>query len=68
MKWKFSSRFPSVPAEDIDPEVMNEVCKDELKSTYHSDYTGIPQGKAKPIVLISSMASCRQLCLFLEMM
>lgn len=42
--WKFASRFPSVLCEEIDPEAMNEVCKDELKSTYQSDYTGIPQG------------------------
>ena len=47
MVWKFPSRFPPVLAEDINPEAMQEVSKDELKSTYQSDYTGIPQGKAK---------------------
>lgn len=45
MIWKFSCRFPSLLDEEISPKAMNEVSKEQIKSTYQSDYTGIPQGK-----------------------
>lgn len=32
--------------EAINPEAIREVSKEQIKSTYQSDYTGIPQGKA----------------------
>lgn len=32
--------------EEVNPETMREVEQDQLKSTYQSDYTGIPQGKS----------------------
>lgn len=44
MIWKFPSRFPPVYMEGINPETMQEVAEDQIKSTYQSDYTGIPQG------------------------
>jgi len=44
MIWKFSSRFPPLLDEEISPEMMSEVSKEQIKSTYQSDYTGIPQG------------------------
>ena len=47
MIWKFPSRFPPLLDEQISPEAMNEVNKEQIKSTYQSDYTGIPQGKIK---------------------
>lgn len=46
MIWKFPSRFPPVYMEEVNPETMREVEQDQLKSTYQSDYTGIPQGKS----------------------
>ena len=45
MIWKFPSRLPPVYMEEIHPETMQEVAQDQIKSTYQSDYTGIPQGK-----------------------
>jgi len=45
MIWKFSSRFPPLLDEEISPEMMSEVSKEQIKSTYQSDYTGIPQGE-----------------------
>ena len=45
MIWKFPSRFPPLLDEEISPEAMQEVSKEQIKSTYQSDYTGIPQGK-----------------------
>lgn len=44
MVWKFPSRFPPVLNEEINPEAMSEVSKEQIKSTYQADYTGIPQG------------------------
>lgn len=32
--------------EEINPETMQELEQGQLKSTYQSDYTGIPQGKS----------------------
>lgn len=46
MIWKFPSRFPPVHMEELNPETMQELEQDQLKSTYQSDYTAIPQGKA----------------------
>ncbi len=46
MIWKFPSRLPSVDLEEINPETWQEVAQDQIKSTYQSDFTGIPQGKA----------------------
>ena len=56
MIWKFSSRLPPVHMEEINPETMQELEQGQLKSTYQSDYTGIPQGtssKKKSIVLLT---------------
>ncbi|XP_020629597.1 uncharacterized protein LOC110066695 isoform X2 [Orbicella faveolata] len=44
MIWKFPSRLPPVHMEEINPETMQELEQGQLKSTYQSDYTGIPQG------------------------
>ncbi|XP_078371538.1 uncharacterized protein LOC144655195 isoform X2 [Oculina patagonica] len=44
MIWKFPSRLPSVDLEEINPETWQEVAQDQIKSTYQSDFTGIPQG------------------------
>jgi len=44
MIWKFPSRFPPVHMEELNPETMQELEQDQLKSTYQSDYTAIPQG------------------------
>lgn len=46
MIWKFPRRFPPVLMEEVNPETMQELQHDQLKSTYQSDYTAIPQGKA----------------------
>ena len=32
--------------EELNPETMQELEQDQLKSTYQSDYTAIPQGNA----------------------
>ena len=44
MIWKFPSRLPLVFTNEKSPEAMSEVFKDQIKSTYQFDYTGIPQG------------------------
>jgi len=43
MNWKFPSRLPPVDSFES-TEAMEQVAQDHLKSTYQSDYTGIPQG------------------------
>ena len=43
---KFPSRLPPVHMEEINPETMRELEQGQSKSTYQSDYTGIPQGKS----------------------
>ena len=55
MIWKFPSRLPPVHMEEINPETMRELEQGQSKSTYQSDYTGIPQGKSskKSIVLLT---------------
>ena len=45
MIWKFPSRLPSMQPSEINSKDMEEVNKDQLKSTYQSDFTGIPQGE-----------------------
>lgn len=45
MNWKFPSRLPPVLSEEINPDAWNEVLKEQVKSTYQYDYTGIPQGR-----------------------
>ncbi|KAK2563279.1 hypothetical protein P5673_013641 [Acropora cervicornis] len=44
INWKFPSRLPPVLSEEINPDAWNEVLKEQVKSTYQYDYTGIPQG------------------------
>jgi len=52
MNWKFPSRLPPVLSEEINPDAWNEVLKEQVKSTYQYDYTGIPQGRKSYSVVI----------------
>lgn len=45
MIWKFPSRLPPLQPAEISNKDLEEVCQDQLRSTYQSDFTGIPQGK-----------------------
>ena len=46
MVWKFADRLPPLgPTDDISQDVMNYIAKQSFKSTYQSDYHGLPQGE-----------------------
>jgi hypothetical protein len=44
--WKFPNNLLSLEPSEYTNENMEEVCYDQLKTTYQNDYTGIPQGQA----------------------
>ena len=45
MVWKFADRLPPLgPTDDLSQDVMNHIAKQSFKSTYQSDYHGLPEG------------------------
>ena len=47
MIWKFPGRLPPLEnVHDLNKELMEQVSRESLKSTYQVDYIGVTQGKA----------------------